>query len=117
MEQPNIFLAFSNSQVDYLTMLKQESKHINRALEALDDKGLVKIVREESADLDTLFHNFNRFKNQIAIFHYAGHASGDNLSFEGNAGNADGLANLFSQQKNLKLVFLNGCSTQKQVDK
>lgn len=117
MEQPIIFLAFSNSQDDYLTMLKQESKHINRALEALDDKGLVKIVREESADLDTLFHNFNRFKNQIAIFHYAGHASGDNLSFEGNAGNADGLANLFSQQKNLKLVFLNGCSTQKQVDK
>jgi hypothetical protein len=117
MEQPIIFLAFSNSQDDYLTMLKQESKHINRALEALDDKGLVKIVREESADLDTLFYNFNRFKDQVAIFHYAGHASGQNLSFEGNAGNADGLANLFSQQKNLKLVFLNGCSTQKQVDK
>jgi hypothetical protein len=117
MEQPIIFLAFSNSQDDYLTMLKQESKHINRALEALDDKGLIKIVREESADLDTLFHNFNRFKDQVAIFHYAGHANGKNLSFEGNAGNADGLANLFSQQKNLKLIFLNGCSTQKQVDK
>ncbi|NJN77347.1 MAG: CHAT domain-containing protein [Saprospiraceae bacterium] len=117
MEQPIIFLAFSNSQDDYLTMLKRESKHINRALEALDDKGLVKIVREESADLDTLFHNFNRFKDQIAIFHYAGHASGENLSFEGNAGNADGLANLFAQQKNLKLVFLNGCSTKGQVDK
>jgi hypothetical protein len=117
MEQPIIFLAFSNSQDDYLTMLKQESKHINRALETLDDKGLVKIVREESADLDTLFHNFNRFKDQVAIFHYAGHASGQNLSFEGAAGNADGLANLFAQQKDLKLVFLNGCSTKKQVDK
>ncbi|MFT5833393.1 MAG: hypothetical protein ACI97N_001020 [Cognaticolwellia sp.] len=117
MEQPIIFLAFSNSQDDHLAMLKRESKHINRALEALDDKGLVKIVREESADLDTIFHNFNRFKDQVAIFHYAGHASGENLSFEGDPGNADGLANLFAQQKNLKLVFLNGCSTKGQVDK
>jgi|AntRauTorckE5430_2_1112549.scaffolds.fasta_scaffold01355_7 DNA-binding NarL/FixJ family response regulator len=117
MEQPIIFLAFSNSQDDYLDMLKRESKHINRALEALDDKGLVKIVREESTDLETLFHNFNRFKDQVAIFHYAGHASGNNLSFEDGAGNADGLANLFAQQKDLKLVFLNGCSTKGQVDK
>ncbi len=117
MEHPTIFLAFSNSQDDYLTMLKRESKQINRALEALDDKGLVKIIREESADLDVIFHNFNRFKDQIAIFHYAGHASGSNLSFEGGAGNSDGLANLFAQQKNLKLVFLNGCSTKGQVDK
>lgn len=117
MEQPIIFLAFSNSQDDYLKMLKRESKQINRALEVLDDKGLVKIVREESADLEAIFHNFNRFKNQIAIFHYAGHADGENLLFEGDAGNADGLANLFALQKNLKLVFLNGCSTQGQVDK
>ncbi len=117
MENPIIFLAFSNSQDNYLTMLKRESKSINRALEALEDKNLVKIVREESADLDTIFHNFNRFKDGISIFHYAGHASGENLEFEGNDGNADGLANLFSQQKNLKLVFLNGCSTKGQVDK
>jgi len=117
MENPIIFLAFSNSQDDYLTMLKRESKSIKRALEPLEDKNLVKIVREESADLDTIFHNFNRFKDEIAIFHYAGHASGNNLEFEGDAGNADGLANLFSQQRNLKLVFLNGCSTKGQVDK
>ena len=117
MENPIIFLAFSNSQDDYLTMLKRESKSINRALESLEDKNLIKIVREESADLDTIFHNFNRFKDEVVIFHYAGHASGKNLEFEGNTGNADGLANLFSQQKNLKLVFLNGCSTKAQVDK
>ena len=117
MEQPIIFLAFSNSQDDYLANLKRESKQINRALESLDDKGLVRIVREESADLETIFHNFNRFKDQVAIFHYAGHAGGENLQFEEGAGNADGLANLFAQQKHLKLVFLNGCSTKGQVDK
>ena len=82
MEQPIIFLAFSNSQDDYLANLKRESKQINRALESLDDKGLVRIVREESADLETIFHNFNRFKDQVAIFHYAGHAGGENLQFE-----------------------------------
>lgn len=117
MEQPIIFLAFSNSQDDYLNSLKQESKQVNRALESLYDKGLIKIVREESADLETVFHNFNRFKDEIAIFHYAGHAGGDNLQFEEGAGHAEGLANLFAQQKHLKLVFLNGCSTKGQVDK
>ena len=67
MEQPVIFLAFSNSQDDYLKNLKQESKQIFRALESLDDKGLIKIVREESADLESIFYNFNQYKDRIVL--------------------------------------------------
>jgi len=117
-QQPVIFLAFANSQDAYLDMLKRESRNINYALEALDDKQLVKISREESAGIDELFHNFNRFKGRIAIFHYAGHADGEHLHLDDDAfANADGLADLFGDESALKLVFLNGCSTKGQVEK
>jgi hypothetical protein len=116
-QQPVIFLAFANSQDAYLDMLKRESRIINHALEALEDKQLIKISREESAGVDEIFHNFNRFKGRIAIFHYAGHADGSHLHLDGDTfANSAGLADLFGAESALKLVFLNGCSTQGQVE-
>lgn len=115
-EQPVIFLAFSNSQDAYLSMLKRESRSINQALEDLEDKGQIRLAREESATIEEIFHNFNRFRDRIAIFHYGGHADGGSLEFEGTSGHAEGLANEFATLKNLQLVFLNGCSTKGQVD-
>mgnify|MGYP000353794660 CR=1 FL=1 len=116
-QQPVIFLAFANNQDAYLDMLKRESRNIKQALEALEDKQAIKISREESAGVDEIFHNFNRFKGRIAIFHYAGHADGEQLHLDDALANADGLADLFGAEKALKLVFLNGCSTKGQLDK
>ncbi len=117
-KQPVIFLAFANSQDAYLDMLKRESRNINLALESLEDKQLVKISREESAGIEEIFHNFNRFKGRISIFHYAGHADGKQLHLDGDTFvNSDGLADLFGSESALKLVFLNGCSTKGQLDK
>jgi CHAT domain-containing protein len=58
---------------------------------------------------------------QVQIFHYGGHANGSALQLEQGAGNAQvasstGLAQLLGQQTELKLVFLNGCATQGQVE-
>ena len=53
----------------------------------------------------------------MVIFHYGGHADGEKLRLEGNDADATGLAKLFADQKQLVLVFLNGCSTLGQVDK
>ena len=117
-KQPVIFLAFANSQDAYLDMLKRESRNINLALEALEDKQLVKISREESAGIEEIFHNFNRFKGRLSIFHYAGHADGKHLHLDDDTfASSDGLADLFGSESELKLVFLNGCSTKGQVDK
>ncbi len=115
-DSPVVFLAFSNSQDAHLHLLKRESSNIKKALEPLDDKQAIKIEREESAGVDEIFHVFNRFKERIHIFHYAGHANGSFLELEGGAGDAKGLADTFSTLPNLKLVFLNGCSTKGQVD-
>lgn len=118
MKQPVIFLAFANSQDAYLQMLKRESRNLYHALEALDDKQLIQLRREESATIEEIFHNFNKYQGRLSIFHYAGHADGARLHLEGDAqGHASGLADLFAAEKSLKLVFLNGCSTQGQVER
>jgi hypothetical protein len=55
-------------------------------------------------------------RNELTIFHYAGHANGEQLFFRDSAADANGLAELISKLPNLKLVFLNGCETLEQID-
>lgn len=116
-ERPVIFLSFANDQSAHLELLKEESRTVSRALHSLHDKQLIELAREESAQLEDIFHNFNRFGDRIAVFHYGGHAGGDHLHLEDQSANAIGLAKLLSSAKELQLVVLNGCSTQAQVEK
>jgi len=116
IERPVILLMFANQQDAYLGNLKEESKKINTILSGHHDKGTIEVYREESTTVDDLSKALTRFDSRTVIFHYGGHADGGSLRFEGGDGNAAGLAELLGQLPNLKLVFLNGCSTQKQVD-
>ena len=115
MNTPLIFLAFANDQDAHLDLLKQESRKLYDTLEELERKEYVKVHREESADAEELFTDFARRKDQVAIFHYGGHASGTRLRLESGEGDAQGLAQMLGEQENLKLVFLNGCSSKGQV--
>ncbi|MEL7533388.1 MAG: CHAT domain-containing protein [Bacteroidota bacterium] len=115
MDTPLIFLAFANDQDAHLFLLKEESRQVFAALEEPDRKEYIKVYREESAKASDIFQGFTRYKDRMAIFHYGGHASGTQLRLEEGAGNADGLAALMGEQENLKLVFLNGCSSKGQV--
>ena len=115
MNAPLLFLTFANDDDAHLHLLKEESRLLFRALEELDRKEYVRIHREESAETKDIFEGFARYKDRVAIFHYAGHANGTHLRLEEGAGDARGLATLLGEQENLKLVFLNGCSSQGQV--
>lgn len=116
MNTPLIFLAFANDADAHLHLLKEESRQLFRALEELDRKEYIKVYREESAQAKDIFDGFTRYKDRVAIFHYAGHANGTHLRLESGAGDARGLAQLMGEQENLKLVFLNGCSSKGQVE-
>lgn len=118
MKTPAIALTFANDQDDHLALLKEESNQLFWTLHELDAKGAIEVVREESADVDSIVRIFQEYDQQIAIFHYGGHAGGHGLRLEAGEAHAEGLAELFHQQAdNLKLVFLNGCSTKPQVDR
>lgn len=123
-----IYIALANDKSGlgegFLAELEREKKLIVSAFQKAADDGIVRLIVSDSASADDIFSVFNapENKDRIALFHYAGHAGGAGLHLEleetiGNRlANASGLAGLFSNQTNLKLVFLNGCSTKKQVE-
>lgn len=116
IERPVILLTFANQQnADYLPYLEQESKRLNDILSTHHDKGTIEVYREESITVEKLSAAMNRFDERIVFFHYGGHADGGSLRFVQGDANAAGLGELLGQLPNLKVVFLNGCATQDQV--
>lgn len=119
--KPVIILAFANDNDDYLSMIVRERKNIFKTLQEHHDKGYIQVHKEESTAIADIFELFNRYNDRVAIFHYGGHASGTHLQLETQEGDAQaadarGLAQLMGEQKELQLVFLNGCATRSQVD-
>ena len=117
---PVILLAFANDADDHLAMLTRERKSIGTALQRYEDQRYIRVQVEPNAGINDIFGLFNRFAGQIAIFHYAGHASGTALNLEtasgeNEAAHAGGLAKLMGLSETLQLVFLNGCATKDQV--
>jgi hypothetical protein len=120
-EKPVIVLAYSNDHDAYLDMVVRERKNVYNTLRPYHDKDYIQVEKAEHTSIDDFFEIFGRYQNRVAIFHYGGHASGSGLQLEGAGGavetaSAGGLAQLMGQQKDLQLVFLNGCATRGQVE-
>ena len=116
MQQPIVYFAFANDPTAHLAQLKEESGALKSALLPMENKEYIKLEREESVSNDKLIELLASYKDRIAIFHYAGHAESDHLRMEGGEAFAKGVAALMKDQENIKLVFLNGCSTKGQVE-
>ena len=122
---PIVLLVYANDRVDpanHLRNLSEEIGRIRDALQAAERAGLCQVLIEANASADRLFSVLqdSRYRNRIAILHYAGHANGYQLLLESASGghgaaHAEGLAAFLGQQRALELVFLNGCSTEQQV--
>jgi len=118
---PIVIIAFSNDKDNYLDMIVRERKSIFKSLQNHHDKAFIQVHQEMNTSLEDIFETFNRYKNQVEIFHYGGHANGSSLQFESTGGTVQiaysgGLAEMLGLQVGLKLVFLNGCATKGQVD-
>ena len=120
-KKPVILLAFANShegQNGFLRNLDKEQSEIEDALETASQ--VCDLQVRSNATLENIVDSFLKHQNRIAIFHYAGHANSYQLLLETDAGalaaaNAAGISQFLAQRRGLKLVFLNGCSTQSQV--
>ena len=115
MKQPVIFLAFANDKDDHLPLLDEERKVINGHLLPLANQQYLQLVVEPSATTADLSRYITDLKDRINIFHYGGHAASNEIFLQDQVANADGLAQILALQKEIKLVFLNGCSTRAQV--
>ncbi len=122
---PIIFLAFANDRQPngaYLRNLAEEARRLQDTLRTAEQAGLCQVVTQQNVTIDQVFNTFQdaRYRNRLGVFHYGGHANGYQLLLETATGatapaHAAGLAAFLAQQRGLALVFLNGCSTQPQV--
>ncbi|MDQ3015423.1 MAG: hypothetical protein M3R25_01680 [Bacteroidota bacterium] len=124
---PVILLAFANdkekSGPGYLRGLTRERNGIRDALLKAESNGLCQVLVEPDVTVDRIFDIFQNplYRDRIGIFHYGGHAESYALLLESASGghataHSEGLVGFLSKQKSLKLVFLNGCSSQKQSE-
>ncbi|HUF70685.1 MAG TPA: CHAT domain-containing protein, partial [Longimicrobiales bacterium] len=122
--RPVVLLAFANSPDRYLRHLALEARGVRERLEVAENAGLCELVMRANATADEVLDVFQdaRYRDRIAVFHFAGHASDYTLLLEsveqrGKAVHAGGFAAFISRQRGLELVFLNGCSTEPQVER
>lgn len=128
-QPPVILLVYANDRVDPAKHLRNLSSEINRIRDVLrpaEQRGICQVEIEANASADRIFSIFQTadYRDRITIFHYAGHADGDQLLLESPTGergiaHAEGLASFLGTRTReglqLALVFLNGCSTAAQV--
>lgn len=114
---PVIFLAFANSKDAYLDGLENEQRAISDALRLHRDSNRIAVETSFSTTVADIFNAFTRYKDRIAVLHYAGHADGAHLELRDGVAVAQGLADLIRVQTHKpELVFLNGCATGGQVN-
>jgi WD40 repeat protein len=121
--KPIIFLTFANAhegQPGFLRNLAEENRQICAALEPARE--ICEPLERANATFEDIKKAFLESNDRIAVFHYGGHASSYQLLLEASMGgtleaaNASGIAQFLAQRNGLKLVFLNGCSTQAHVE-
>lgn len=118
---PLVMLAFANEEERFLKSLRQECDAISDALRDRKDDRSIALEVQQEAELGRLFDLVARYRDDLVIFHYGGHANGEALDLKAADGSnspafARGLAGLLGSLPRLQLVFLNGCATQGQVD-
>jgi len=113
--KPVLYLNFANDKNNPLPNLQEEGDLVMQALALLAKTEKVQIHLDNFSTIDKVAEYLTLYKDQILLFHYAGHANSQHLVLTDQAANANGIAQLLAQQKNLQLVFLNGCSTKGQV--
>ena len=110
-------MAFTNDQDSHLPLLDQERKDVTQHLLPLANDQYIQLITEATATINDISQYLSQLKDRLVIFHYAGHAESTKIILTDQKADSDGLADMLALQDELKLVFLNGCSTRAQVDR
>ena len=121
---PLFLFAYANDLVDdqrYLRELPEERRRIREALRAATEAKRCDTVVCPNATIDEVLKECQDGQSRITVFHFAGHADGETLLFEGSSDRrrsveATPLAAFLGSLRGLKLVVLNGCATSDQVN-
>jgi len=112
---PVVFLSFANQEGQSHLRLEKEGEALYNILLPAEEEQGIKLHREPFANTKNIADALLTFSDRVLIFHYGGHANGQSLFLQDQSATAQGIAQQLSHQKQLQLVFLNGCSTHQQV--
>lgn len=112
-KKPVALLLFANDEDNRLDRLQDELIEIENALYPYEAAGFIHVHNEAYVTKKRFLALLNRYKGQIFMVHYAGHANGQSLSFEDGEAQGTGFAELL---QGVSFVFLNGCATQGHVE-
>jgi len=110
-----IFLAYANSQEAPLASLREEEESVYRLLSRRAARNDFSLHRDANVTLPKVAEYLIRFREGLGVFAFSGHAGRDQLLLEDQEAKGEGIAELLGQCPKLKLVVLNGCSTEGQV--
>ncbi|WP_206513069.1 hypothetical protein [Larkinella soli] len=106
-----LLFCFANNRDQPLDFLKEEDEGIDRLLDARSSRLHFLKVRDSFATTRSLAEKILTYQETLTIFHYSGHAGQTLLQLEDATARGAGIAQLLGRCPNLRLVFLNGCST------
>lgn len=116
--RPVLLFAFATE--DSSIQVEEEARAIQNSLQWVTDEArLCDLELPPFLKLNDIVEVFQKNRNRVAVFHYAGHANGSELLLRtalGSGAGARGLSQVVRGHSGLKLVFLNGCSTERQVE-
>lgn len=118
MSHPLILLAYANQEgVQYLPYLEQEVEQVRQSLIPLVSKAKIDFapVFEELNPLN-FFNIFTELRQRVEIIHFGGHADETQIDLKQGSYKIRQFVELLQGEHQLKLVFLNGCSTEGLVD-
>ncbi len=110
-----IFLSYANLPERPLPALRDEDDAIVRLLAPRAAQQHFLLYRDSFVTLDKLPSYLTLYRNNLVLFAYSGHAGRDRLLFTDGTAHTGGLSQMLGQCPKLKVVLLNGCSTEGQV--
>lgn len=110
-----LLFAFANQPTAPLPTLQEEDDTLMRLLAPRAKAQHFLLHRESFATLERLPAYLTLYRDSLAVFLYSGHAGRDRLLMTDGTAHAQGLARMLGQCPRLRLVVLNGCSTDGQV--
>lgn len=110
-----LFFAYANQINDPLPALREEDDQVYSLLSRRIASRDFAIHRDSYATLPKIAEYLIRYRDQLVLFHFSGHAGRDILLLEDGQAGAEGIADLLGLCPQLKLVVLNGCATRGQA--
>lgn len=113
-----VLLTFANNNSKPLKNLAEEDRRVYSILSKMASEEKDWHIQHNSfARPRDIAQDIALYRDKLTIFSYSGHADRDVLITDDGAASAEGIAALLGKCPNLKLVLLNGCSTEGQVDR